>query len=189
MITSAWIDTETTGIDPRDSGAFEIALLIYKGPECILEKLYRLNPLSDEVKWSEEAYQVNGVSEETILSYPPLKTVVPEFVADLKQHLPPEKYVFAGYCCGFDFGHIGALLFRGGFNVADLFSKRLIDVFELVKRAADAGLLPKTQDQKLTTMAKALNIVHGTAHTAMDDIKATRQLYETIYRLDRGGHK
>ena len=186
MITSAWIDTETTGIDPRDSGAFEIALLIYKGPKCVFEKLYHLNPLSDEVKWSEEACQVNGVTEKTILSYPPLETVVPELIADLQKHLPPEKYVFAGYCCGFDFGHIGALLFRGGFIVGDLFSKRLIDVFELVKRAADAGLLPKTQDHKLATMAKSLGIVHGTAHTAMDDIKAARQLYETIYRIQKG---
>jgi DNA polymerase III epsilon subunit-like protein len=141
------------------------------------------------VKWSEEAYRVNGVTEEAILSYPPPETVVPELVADLKKHLPPEKYVFAGYCCGFDFGHIGALLFRGGFNITDLFNERLIDVFELVKKAGTTGILPKTRDQKLETMTKALNIVHGTAHTAMDDIKATRQLYETIYYLDKGGHK
>jgi DNA polymerase-3 subunit epsilon len=187
MMTVCWVDTETTGIDPRYSGAFEIALLIYKGSECVHEKLYRLNPLSEEVKWSEDAYKVNGVSKETILSYPPIETVVPELVADLKNHLPPEKYVFAGYCSDFDFGHIGALLYRGGdFQIKDLFNKRLIDVFELVKKAAGMGLLPKTENQKLETLAKALNIAHGVAHTAMDDIKATRRIYEAIYLLSRG---
>jgi DNA polymerase III epsilon subunit-like protein len=186
MITSAWIDTETTGLDPRDSGAFEVALLIYMGPQCVLEKLYRLNPLSEEVRWSEEAYRVNGVAEETIRSYPPIEKVVPEIIADLKKHLPSEKYAFAGYNCGFDFGHIGALFFRAGYNVSDFFNRRLIDVYELVKRAAEMGMLPKTENQKLETMAKALKIDPGNAHTAMDDIKTTRRLYETLYRIQKG---
>ena len=114
MITSAWIDVETTGLDPIDSGAFEVALLIYRGKERVFENLYHLNPLSDEVKWTEEAYKVNGVSEETIRSYPPLETIVRVMVMDLQKFIPPEKYVFAGYNCGFDYGHVGALLFRGG---------------------------------------------------------------------------
>jgi DNA polymerase III epsilon subunit-like protein len=183
MITSAWIDTETTGKDPRDSGAFEIALLIYQGAKCIFENLYHLNPLNDEVKWGEEAYRVNGVKEETILSYPPLEKVVPDIVADLKEFMPPEKYVFAGYNCNFDYGHIGALFFRAGFTVSNYFSERPIDVYERVKEAAKRGLLPKTENQKLETMTKALKIPHGIAHTAMDDIKATRRLYEVLWRL------
>ena len=186
MITSAWIDTETTGLDPRNSGAFEVALLIYQGKHCVFENLYNLNPLNDEVKWDEEAYRINGVSEETILSYPPLCGVVPDIVADLKKFMPPEKYVFAGYNCKFDFGHIEALFSRAGFTVADYFNRRLIDVYELVKRAASAGLLPKTENQQLQTMTKALGIDHVAAHTAMDDIKATRRLYEVIFNLQKG---
>jgi len=188
MITSAWIDTETTGIDPRDSGAFEIALLIYKGKQCVFENLYQLNPLNDEVKWSEEAYKVNGVSEEKILSYPPFIGVVPDIVADLLAYMPEEKYAFAGYNCSFDYGHIGALFFRAGFGISNYFNGRLIDVLELVKKATAAGLLPKTENQKLPTMTKALKIEHAVAHTAMDDIKATRRLYEVIWQLQQGVH-
>ncbi|MDR1073784.1 MAG: hypothetical protein LBL45_08940 [Treponema sp.] len=70
---SVWIDTETTGKDPRESGAFEIALLVYDGAKLLDEKLYHLNPLNDEIRFSEEAYQINGVSEETIRSYPPME--------------------------------------------------------------------------------------------------------------------
>jgi DNA polymerase III epsilon subunit-like protein len=189
MITSAWIDTETTGIDPRDSGAFEIALLVYKGPKRIFEKLYRLNPLSEEIRWSEEAFAVNGISEEEIRSYPPLESVVPEFVEDIKKHLPPEKYVFAGYKCDFDFGHIGALLYRGGFQITDFFNKRMIDVLELVKKAGAMGVLPETRDRKLGTMAKALGIAHEAAHTAMDDINVTRRIYEAVYYWSKGAKK
>ena len=183
MITSAWVDTETTGKDPRTSGAFEIALLVYKGKECVFENLYHLNPLSDEIKWSEEAFRVNGVLEETILSYPPLEGVVPDIIADLQKYMPPEKYVFAGYNCPFDYGHIEALFFRAGFQAQDFFNGRYIDVYDLVKRATQMGVLPKTKDQKLTTMAKALGIDHSNAHSAMCDIKMTRRLYEAVWHI------
>jgi DNA polymerase III epsilon subunit-like protein len=185
MITSLWCDTETTGIDPRKSGAFEIAFLIYRGAEKLDEKLYRLNPFNDEVRFSEGAFKVNGVSEETILSYPPLAEVVPEIVDFIKKFVPPEKLVFAGYKCGFDYGHLGALLFRGGFNIGDYFNGELIDVYELVKKSTGQGLLPKTPNQKLETMTKSLGIVHEGAHTALSDIMATRSLYEAIYSIWR----
>jgi DNA polymerase III epsilon subunit-like protein len=102
--------------------------------------------------------------------------------------MPPEKYVFAGYNCSFDYAHIASTFFRSGFFASDYFKKpdeRVIDVYERVKKAAKTGLLPKTENQKLETMTKALGISHGTAHTAMDDIKATRRLYEAIYYLDK----
>ena len=74
-MTTLWCDTETTGIDPVNSGAFEIAFLVYRGTELLDEKLYYLNPLNDDVRWNEEAFEVNGVSEETIRAYPPLEQI------------------------------------------------------------------------------------------------------------------
>ena len=187
MITSAWIDTETTGLNPSVAGAFEVALLIYQGPTLVFENLYHLNPLNDVVKWSEGAFEVNGVSEETILSYPVLEGVVQHMAEDLQKHMPPEKYAFAGYNCPFDYGHVDALFSRAGYKAADFFNGRLIDVLELVKKAAGMGLLPKTQNKKLETMTKALGIPHEGAHSALSDIRVTRKLYETIYRISKGG--
>ena len=185
MIT-LWCDTETTGIDPVNSGAFEIAFLVYRGAELLDKKLYYLNPLNDEVRWKEEAFKVNGVSEETIRSYPPLKQIAPEIAAFLEKYTPPEKLVFAGYCSGFDYGHLGSLLFRGGsFLINNYCSGKMIDVHELVQKAAEQGLLPETKDKKLATMTKALGIIHEDAHTALSDIKAARRLYESIYFISR----
>jgi DNA polymerase III epsilon subunit-like protein len=185
MITSLWCDTETTGIDPRESGAFEIAFLVYRGAEKLDEKLYHLNPLNEEVRFGEEAFAVNGVSEETILSYPPLAEVMPEIAEFLRKFAPPEKLVFAGYCAGFDYGHLGTLLFRGGFHAGDFFNGKMIDVHALVKKSAECGLLPNTPNKKLTTMTKALQIEHDDAHSALSDIRATRRLYEAIYLISR----
>jgi DNA polymerase III epsilon subunit-like protein len=182
---ACWIDTETTRIETVDSGAFEIAILIYDGADMVEEKLYHLNPLNDQIKFGEEAFKVNGVSEETIHSYPPAEKVIPEIVELFDSYVPPEGFVFAGYNCGFDYAHVKALFDRYGEHMETFFSGRMIDVLELVKRAKSMKVLGHTDNNKLTTLCKALNIPQENAHTALDDIKATRKLYEAIYRMGR----
>jgi DNA polymerase III epsilon subunit-like protein len=184
--TVIWCDTETTGFEPADSGAFEIAFLVYgKGEEFLGEKVYHLNPLNETVKFGSKAYKVNGVPEETIRSYPPAEKVIPEIVEFLRTRLSGTKLVLAGYYCGFDYKHLKALVERYGFSMSDLFTGELIDVYEMVKRACSRGLLPWTPNKKLETMTKTLQVPHDGAHTALSDIWAARRLYETIYRMGR----
>jgi DNA polymerase III epsilon subunit-like protein len=182
-----WVDTETTGIDTISSGAFEIAILVYDGSEMVGEKLYYLNPLNDQIKFGEEAFNVNGVSEEKIRSYPPAEKVIPEIVEFLDQYVTPEGLVFAGYKCGFDYGHLKALFDRCGEHMETFFSGRMIDVLELVKRARAMRILKHNGNNQLTTLCKALDIPQENAHTALGDIKATRKLYEAIYMMGRKG--
>jgi DNA polymerase III epsilon subunit-like protein len=184
-MTTCWIDTETTGIETADSGAFEIAILIYQDGKLAAEKLFHLNPLNDVIKFGEGAFRVNGVPEETIRSYPLAEKVVPEIAEFLHGYVPTDGLIFAGFSCEFDYKHIKALFVRCGYPMETYFNGRMIDVYELVKKAYGHGILPKTQNQKLETMTKALGIVHEGAHTALSDIRATRKLYETIYRMGR----
>jgi DNA polymerase III epsilon subunit-like protein len=183
-----WCDTETTGLNPMDSGPFELAFLVYDGGNFVESNVFHLNPLNDEVIIHPGALAVNGVSEETIKSYRPAKEVVPEMIEFFKKHCPPEKLIFAGYKCPFDYGQIGGLLFREGFTIGDYFNGRLIDVLDLVKRAKEMNLLEATRNNKLETMTKSLCIEHDSAHSALSDIKATKLLYEAIYlKLRRKG--
>jgi DNA polymerase III epsilon subunit-like protein len=184
-----WCDVETTGLDPINAGPFELAFLVYNGGNFIESRVFYLNPLNDEVIIHPGALEVNGVSEETIRSYPPAKEVAPKMIEFFKEHCPPEKLIFAGYNCPFDYGHLGGLLFREGFALPNYFNGRFIDVLELVKRAKKMKLLENTRDNKLETMAKSFGIEHESAHSALSDIKATRRLYETIYFKLRGQGK
>jgi DNA polymerase III epsilon subunit-like protein len=181
VLTVIWCDTETTGLEPIDSGPFEIAFLVYRGGELLAEQLYHLNPLNDEVIIHQSALDVNGATEEQIRGYPPAKEIVPQIIEFLNQFAVPEKYVFAGYNCKFDYGHLGALFYREGILINDYFNAKMIDVLELVERAKDKKLLKPTVNNKLVTITKSLDIEHDEAHTALSDIKATRQLYEHIY--------
>jgi DNA polymerase III epsilon subunit-like protein len=179
-MTTIWCDTETTGLNPKDSGPFELAFLVYKGSTLLEEKVFHLNPL-DEVMIHPDALEVNGATEEQIRGYPPEKEVVPEIVAFFKKYQPEEKLVFAGYNCPFDYDHLRVLLFREGFLMSDYFSGRFIDVLDLVKNAKAKKMLDYTKNNKLETITKALGIEHDNAHTALADIRATRRLYEYIY--------
>jgi DNA polymerase III epsilon subunit-like protein len=137
------------------------------------------------VLWHESAFRVNGVSEEKIQSYPAVEYVIPKIAAFLHNYSAIEKMVFAGYCCDFDYRHVDTLFSRCGYSMSDYFNGRLIDVFELVKKASGMGLLPAVPDKKLSTMAKALGIELAHAHTALADITATRLLYEKLYKIWR----
>jgi DNA polymerase III epsilon subunit-like protein len=191
----AWIDTETSGINPIDSAAFEIAVLVYDGSDLLAEREWHLNPFNDDkVLYHQDAYKVHGVKEETIKSYPPAETVMPElsdwltqwaYTTQYKYGVPDRRFVFAGYCAGFDYGHVKALFDRCGINMDFHFDGRIIDVYALVKKAYAKGIIKYTPNKKLETITKALGIPHEGAHSARSDIWATRKLYETIWAKER----
>lgn len=182
-----WCDSETTGLDPAFSGAFEFAFLIFKDGIFHEEKEFHLNPLNETIQFGEEAYRVNGVSEKTIRSYPPAEEVLPEIANWLAYYVgeKEEKCVFAGYKADFDYGHLKALFNRHDISMEYFFDGRMIDVLELVKKACSRGIIKYTPDKKLETITKALGIPHNEAHSALSDIWATRKLYETIRVMER----
>jgi DNA polymerase III epsilon subunit-like protein len=183
----AWCDSETTGLDSAFFGAFEFAFLIFKEGKFLDEKLFHLNPLNEIIQFGEEAYRINGVSEATIRSYPPAEEVLPEIANWLAYYVgeKEEKFVFAGYKAGFDYGHLKALFERHDISMEYFFDGRMIDVYELVKKAYSRGIIKYTPDKKLETITKALGIPHNEAHSALSDIWATRKLYETIWAMER----
>jgi DNA polymerase III alpha subunit (gram-positive type) len=185
-MTTVWVDTETTGLDPANSGAFEIAIMIYNGPEKVVEQVFNLNPLNETILFGEEAAKVNGIPENVIRSYPAAEEVIPKIINLLDKHIDHiNGYYFAGYNCEFDYKHIAALFKRCGYVMGDYFNGKFVDVFELVKKAIDRGLIKRTENKKLETMCKALHVELSEAHTASADIQATRKLYETIYMIER----
>ena len=123
-----WCDTETTGITPNDSGAFEIALLFACNGKVICQCVFHLNPLTDTILYHEDAARVHGVSEEEIRAYPQAEKVIPEIAAffceAMKHYCTGERMVFAGYNCLFDWNHLQALFARCNENLDEYFSSR-----------------------------------------------------------------
>lgn len=180
-----WCDTETTGIEVENSGAFEIALLFAVDGEIKEEKRFFLNPLTEKIKYGEEAGRIHGVSEEKIKSFETFNVVIPRIVTfitlSIARFCPNQKLVFAGYNCNFDWKHLKALFERCDYKIDDYFYKQY-DVFDLVKKASWKRIIPYLENLKLGTVCKSLGVELNNVHTAIDDIKATRNLAIELYR-------
>lgn len=180
-----WCDTETTGINPKDSGAFEIALLFACNGKVICECGFHLNPLTDTILYHEDADRVHGVSEEEIRTYPQAEKVIPEIAAffceAMENYCSGERMVFAGYNCLFDWNHLQALFTRCNENLDEYFSSRF-DVMEMAKKAAAQKLIPYQKNFKLSAICKSLGVPLENAHSASADIEATRNVCIELYK-------
>ena len=65
-----WLDTETTGLEVTDSSVFEIGLILVDNGRNICERCFFLNPLSETIKYHDEAGKIHGYTEEQIKSFP-----------------------------------------------------------------------------------------------------------------------
>lgn len=190
-----WCDTETTGLKPENSGAFQVAMLFKHGIDKtkVWERLFFLNPLDEEygIDYSEDAFKIHGVPKETIEGYDKAKDVMSRIASFFNDYCKSfseegkfEKLYFAGYNCPFDWEHLDELFKRyTDFKMSDFFEEKKLDVLEQVKRAFEMGKL-NTLNKKLTTVCKSLDVPLENAHDAMGDITATRELGIRLQRMD-----
>lgn len=186
-----WLDTETTGLETTDASAFELAFILVQNGVVICERDFYLNPLSETIKYNEDAGKIHGYTEEQIKAFPPEKEQMPKIAQFLKDCVElfktdgsrTEKLVIAGYNVEFDKKHLKALLARNGFNYDDYFIDTA-DVFEQVKRAGIQKALPYLPDRKLGTVAKHLGVNLENAHNALADIRATREVAKKLQQLN-----
>lgn len=187
-----WLDTETTGLETTDSAAFELAFILVQNGQVICERCFFLNPLSETIKYHEEAGKIHGYSEKDIMSFPPEKEQMARITDFLKDCVElfkndgsrTEKLTIAGYNVNFDIKHLKALLERNGYNYDDYFVPGIADVFEQVKKAGIQKALPFLPDRKLGTVAKHLGVNLENAHDALADIKATREVAKKLQQMN-----
>lgn len=186
-----WCDVETTGLDPTNASAFQIAFILVDNGREYGERCFRFNPLSETILYHEDAGKVHGYTKEQIESFPSEREIAPNiirFLGDATNLFASdgsrfEKMIFAGYNSDeFDWNHVKAVLERNDARMDDYFCGKA-DVFKQVKRAGDARVLPYLPNRKLGTVCDHFQIKMERAHDALSDIRATREVAKSLHKL------
>lgn len=169
----AYIDTETTGLDPRVHEMIEIAIIDDTG-----EWSTKIRPVRLDVA-EQEALDVNGYTPAAWADAPLLATVAPE-IAD---RLSGRDLLLCGHNVAFDLSFIVASLERAGV-ATDRIAWRAIDTMTL----AHEHLVPGLPSLSLDAIRRHLGWSMEGAHSALQDARDARRLHQMLTRatwLDR----
>lgn len=189
-IKRLFIDTETTGLDPKQHGLVQVAGIVDINGEVEEEFDFTLKPIDGKL-FETRALEVNGLNMNVINGYKPSDTVFHLFRQLIKRYIdqynPKDKFTFLAYNAPFDVGFIrqwfldhndkyyGSVFFRYPIDVASIAMEALID-----KRH-------EMPNDKLETVMKYFDVsAEGKLHDARTDIIATREVYYKALKKIKG---
>lgn len=181
-----YIDTETTGTDPRKHDIWQISAVVEidgKVEEVFDKKLRPWNTKNCEIG-ALEATGVKDVSFFNTLPEPGFSIVEIERILRrfVKKDAPKErKFHLVGYNIHFDreFLHEAWRKVRG--FLWDYVSGYEFDIYAMAKMLRVTGRIPIDQELKLEPLCTFFGIdLAGNAHDALYDIVATRKLWLKI---------
>lgn len=184
MKKEMFFDVETTGLDERSCGLTQLAGIIVIDDKEVDSFNFRINPLTynKSVTINEQALQVTGLTMDDLKNGKESKVVHQEFKAILTKYVNPfdktDKFTCIGYNSSFDMRFLTSWFedlqdkYFGSF-----FQYKDVDVFALWKILRHIGKVPVLENDKLNTVCSFMGVDLTNAHDALDDIKATRNLY------------
>lgn len=186
----AFIDTETTGINPYIHGIIEISYIL---TDSSLNELssgtLTLNPLSYNrqiMKIDNKALEVNGTTKQQIETYRKSINVRQDFTTILSDHIDAydkkDRYTMAGYNVEFDFKFVDNWFADSNTQIGRFFNYQPICVMHLAKFMEINDMIPAIPSYKLANIYQQLTGQTLDAHKALHDIRATLELYK--YLLD-----
>ncbi len=177
-----YIDTETTGLDPKINDIIQLSGMIEINGEVKETFNFDVKPLNIEAI-SEEALKVTGKTKEEILAYPEAKEIYRKFVAMLDRYVSKydrtDKMYVAGYNVRFDVEFLKAFFDKAGNPYfGSYINWKTVDPMPIMHFLEYIGML-SLENYKLSTVCEYFKIPLQ-AHDAMSDIKATRALLKHL---------
>jgi len=175
-----WLDVETTGVNSEKNGIIQLA--------CIVEGTKNkftidIKPFKDCI-YDAKALKINGKTKKQIVTYNSEALAMRQFIFFLdNSSQDKEQFSISGYNSRFDQDFIIALFKRHKqYNFWSYFNYKDIDVFALIKILDLWGVNDEGKpSQELKAMCKEFGIKIK-AHDAIEDIKATRKLYNKLVK-------
>ena len=186
---SLWLDFETTGLNPVNYRIVECAIVLCEDglDDRIFHTYVKYDTYpEDYLADDSRAKQLTGLTPE----YLDLKGV-PErrffeglrwfFDQFINKFDPLDKLVLCGYNVDFDDSFARELFIRYGEKYYGAFIANCrLNVMSSIANATRLGKLPLLRSYRLQAVAKYFNIDFQKAHSAVDDIRVTRELQRRI---------
>jgi len=176
-----YIDTETTGLDPKIHGIVSLAYIIESDTgEPVATGEIKMNTFEYRNKYLPKALEVNGYTVEQIQKFPSPKEALKEFDQVLCEHSGGEKYTITAYNAKFDKDMVEALyeyVYPGRYP--KVLSHKVIDTLQVVMLFQDIGLIDTGKKQNLAAVAAYFGIEHD-AHDAASDNVVQRAIYRGL---------
>ena len=178
-----YFDTETTGLLPDEHSIIEIAGLVEIDGRVVEEFIFPVKPFRmDNI--SEDALRVHGVSREMLSSgyEPPLihEKLTKIFGKYINKFNKDDKFTAVGYNVEFDMKFLHSFFSNCGDKYCGSWvTWNYLCIFNMIKWFIANGSLA-LPNYKLATVCEHYGISLPNAHSAMDDIKATRELFYVV---------
>jgi len=182
-----WLDTETTGIT-ANSYPFQFAGIIEI--DGVIKEQFDIKccpfPGSDI---SDEALKVTGKTLAEIMAYQVPELAHQQLLAIFARYIDKfdknDKFILAGHNVPFDFEMILKWFKKCGDPYLGSWVNYRInfDTLSVIKALQVVGRFPVTENNKLDTIARELEVSLEFAHDAMFDIKATMEIGHKLFKI------
>lgn len=177
-----FIDTETGGIDPIECSLFSIGIAVWEDGSIIFEdEIY----IKDDIyRTTAQALSINNIDiiqiERNGLT---MHEAIEKIKEIKKQYFNDMVMTVAGHNIAFDVSFIKQLYKNSNFSFTDDFSHRMIDTASILQFLYFSGRIEENISA-LDSALKYFNINVKKRHTALDDCKATAELFNNLIRLN-----
>lgn len=181
-----WLDTETTGLNPKKHGLRELACILVVDGQVVEKKWLTIDPRTykKEIEIDNKALELSNITIDDFEVYGDSRRQFEYFREIISKQINIEdkndKFVLAGFNVKFDNDFLREWFYDNdaGAEFKDYFHYKVIDVFPLVITLKHLEFID-TENDKLKTVCEHFNIPID-AHNALSDIEATKNLYELI---------
>jgi DNA polymerase-3 subunit epsilon len=182
-----YLDVETTGLDHKKAALIEVSGIFELNGQVVQEFELLINPYSypREIEVQEKALAVNNRTTSEIQTFIDQKTCFDWLCTATKQYTDYYKCnrpFIIGYNTNFDIQFIQSWFEVNNAKFVEYFQYKYIDVLQFVMALGYIGLIDMFNNN-LKDMCLKLDIELNNAHTALADIKATRELFKKLISL------
>lgn len=186
----AWIDEETTGLDPEKNDVITLSVMIEINGKIDKSINLKIQPHSWE-NIDDEALKVNGITREEMKTFDPPDIALDKLLTFFSKYVnkfdKKDKFYFAGYNVKkFDIPFLEQFFIKCGDDYFwSWFQPQKLDVFDAIHFFYMAGYFRDCENLKLSTIANKMDIPLN-AHDAKSDIMATRAIcYKLLDKIKK----